>query len=175
MDQVFGAQIFIASIAPLLAHALVQAFRKRLGQSVRDRLRHDRVVVVVRGPESVNQCLQSDPARYREGSHGVAKPSLHGRNEIRKRTAGVDFVSGAFPVRLLPKKMQPVQNLTSSAVRVQLHIVAHRVGRKKSIRSARRQQLLRDDPVQQHIGFCENLARLLTLPLVRENPRVNAL
>ena len=125
----------------------------------------------MRGLELLHECFQSDAAGYGEGADGVGKPGIFGSNEIGERATG--FVTLA--IRLLAQKMQPVEDFASSTVRIQLQIVACRVGRKKSVDRARSQQLLRDDAIQEHIGFCENLPRLLALALVVKNSRVNAL
>ena len=90
------------------------------------RLRHDGVVVVVLGPEAVAQLLQADAAGHREGADVVAQPGLLGRNEIGQRPAGL----ASLPIRLLAQKVEALQRPSSRAIRVQLNIVAHRVGGK---------------------------------------------
>ena len=47
-----AGQIFALAVAPLVAHALVQALGERLGQAIGERFGHDRVVVVVLGSEA---------------------------------------------------------------------------------------------------------------------------
>ena len=71
--------------------------------------------------------------------------------------------------------MEPCQHLLSALIRIQLHIVARRIRCKKSVHGARPQQFLLHNPVQQRIAFCKNLPRLLALPLILKNPRINAL
>ena len=65
----------------------MQALGESFGQAIGDGLCHDRVVVVVLGPEPVAQLLQSDPARYRECTDMIGQPRFLGRNEVGKRSA----------------------------------------------------------------------------------------
>jgi hypothetical protein len=44
-------QVFPTTVTPFLPHLLVQSFGERLSQAIADGLRHDRVAVVVLGPE----------------------------------------------------------------------------------------------------------------------------
>jgi len=127
----------------------MQALRKRLGQPVGNRLRHDRVVVVVRRSELVAQFLQSKPARHRKCTDRIRQPRLLRRNKIRQAPARLI----PFAIRLLPQKMNLRECCLSAFIRVQLHIVARRVRRKKSINAPRSQQLLLHNPIQQRVPF----------------------
>ena len=60
VDQLLGREPFSSSVAPLLAHALVQAFGEGLGETVRERFGHDGVVVVVIGFELLDEFLEAD-------------------------------------------------------------------------------------------------------------------
>ena len=66
-------QIFVAAIAPLVAHALVQAFGEGFGEAVGEGLGHDGVVVVVLGAEAVAELLQADAAGDGEGADVVGQ------------------------------------------------------------------------------------------------------
>ena len=56
-DQILGGQFFKFAKTPFFANALVQEFRERFRQPVRQRLGHDGVVIVVVGLEFVHQFL----------------------------------------------------------------------------------------------------------------------
>src|SRR4051794_36011662 len=71
--------------------------------------------------------------------------------------------------------MKMPQHLRPAAVRVQLHIVANRTGRKQPVDPARRNQLLRDDAIQKLIALFEKLPRLCAVIFVVKNARIDAL
>ena len=66
LDEIRVAQTFITAVTPFASHPLVQAFGESFRQAIGEGLGHDRVVVVVLGPEPVAQFLQTDPAGYCE-------------------------------------------------------------------------------------------------------------
>ncbi len=56
-------ELFQFAKTPFVADALVQKFRERLGQPVRNRLGHDGVVIVVLRFEFLDDFLQADARR----------------------------------------------------------------------------------------------------------------
>src|SRR5579859_2479319 len=122
----------------------MQAFGKSFGQTVCDGLGHDRVVVVVFGPEAVAQLLEADAAGNRESSDIVGKPGLPGGDKVAERPAG--FVT--FPIRLLAQKVELPEHNSACSVRIQLNIIAHRVGGEEPVYAAGYDQVLLYDPVQ---------------------------
>src|SRR5262249_48241608 len=66
VNELFGAQMFIASVSPFAPYALMQVFSECFRQAIREGFGHDGVVIVVLGAESVAQFRQSDAAGYRE-------------------------------------------------------------------------------------------------------------
>src|SRR6185369_8679170 len=66
LDKIRVAQIFATTVTPFTPHSLVQAFGESFSQAIGQSLRHNRIVVVVLGPEPVAQFLQADPAGYCE-------------------------------------------------------------------------------------------------------------
>ena len=82
------AQTFSATVTPFVSHSLVQAFGEGFGQAIGDGLRHDRVVVVVLGPESVAQFLQTDSAGYCESADVIGQSGFFRRDEVGERPAG---------------------------------------------------------------------------------------
>ncbi len=75
-------QILAAAVTPLIPHSLMQAFGKSFSQAVGEGLRHDRVVIVVRGPEPVAQLFQADSARHRECPDVIGQPGIIWRDEV---------------------------------------------------------------------------------------------
>ena len=106
MDQLFAAQLLAAPVTPLISHPLVQAFGKSFRQPVCKGLCHDRVVIVVRGPELVAQLLQTNPAGDCEGANVIAQPGLLRRNEVGQRPAR--FLP--LPIGLLPQEANRVES-----------------------------------------------------------------
>src|SRR6202012_3546363 len=66
--QLLAAQVFITTVAPLLANPFMQAFGKGFRQAICDGLSHDRVVVIILSPEPVAELLQADSAGHGEGA-----------------------------------------------------------------------------------------------------------
>jgi hypothetical protein len=58
LDEICVAQAFFTTVTPFIPHSLVQAFGESFSQSICDGLRHDRVVVVVFGPEPSHSFLK---------------------------------------------------------------------------------------------------------------------
>ena len=87
LNQFCVAQILCTTVAPFAAHALVQALGESLRQAIGDSLRHDRVVVVVLGPESIAQLLQADPAGHRECTDMIGQSGFLGRDKVGERPA----------------------------------------------------------------------------------------
>ena len=77
-DEVVVGQRLVGRVAPELApHPLVQPLREGLGEAVRERLGHDRAVVVVGGLEPAHQRV--DP---------VARGDRERADEVRRRPTG---------------------------------------------------------------------------------------
>ena len=68
-DQIVGRQPFLLAVAPVPARLCVEAFSKRIGETVGQCLHHDRVVVVVILFEPPNELVGAD-ARRRQTSRG---------------------------------------------------------------------------------------------------------
>src|SRR5262249_25749579 len=121
--------------------------------------------------ELVAEFRQADPCRHGEGAEMISEVGLLGRNEVRERLAVVALVL----LGLLPKEVETLEHAGASAVRVKLDVVADGVRWKKSIDTARPNELLLDDHVQESVGFPEELSRLLSVFLVLEDPREHSL
>src|SRR5690606_25708755 len=61
LDEVLVGKVLAASVAPLLAHPLVEVFSERLGKTIRERLGHDGVVIVMSRLEFQHQLHQAVP------------------------------------------------------------------------------------------------------------------
>src|SRR5437660_11576451 len=70
-DQVFIAERLSPAVAPVLACLLVQVFGERLRQTIRQCLRHDRVVVVVLLLEPRAKRFEPDAAGVRKGAEMI--------------------------------------------------------------------------------------------------------
>src|SRR5579859_2531075 len=122
----------------------MQAFGKSFGQTVCDGLGHDRVVVVVFGPEAVAQLLEADAAGNRESSDIVGKPGLPGGDKVAERPARLV----TFPIRLLAEEVKALEHLFACGAGIQLDVIAHSVGGEEAVYAAGYDQVLLDDPVQ---------------------------
>ena len=80
-DQILLRQR-LARLVPLAAGVLVQVFRERLGQPVRERLHDDRAVVVLLTLEPRRQLVRADPGRDGEGADVVREACVRRRNKI---------------------------------------------------------------------------------------------
>ena len=68
LDQIFGVEIFGFAKAPFVADAFVQIFGEGLGQTIRQRLGHDGVVIVVVVFEFLDEFLEAMAAGDGEGA-----------------------------------------------------------------------------------------------------------
>src|SRR5206468_11770784 len=84
-DQVFGAERLPFAVAPLLARPLVQQLGEGLRQPVSQRLRHDRVVVVVLLLKTRADRFHTNAARDRERADVILEARGLRRDEIRQR------------------------------------------------------------------------------------------
>jgi len=84
-DELGVGERFAGNIAPQLrAHAIVEMLRERLGKPVRDRLQHDRAVVVVLRFHLLHARFDADAAGHGEGSYVIAHARILGRDEVRE-------------------------------------------------------------------------------------------
>src|SRR5262249_48392528 len=171
LDKLFVAQAFGATITPFVAHSLVQALGEGFREAVGDGFRHDGVVVVMLSSEPIAQLLQTDTAGYRKPTDVIAKPGLLRSDEVCQRAA---WLASLF-VRLLAKEMESVEHFRPAAICVQLHVIAHSIGWKKSIHAARFDQVLLNDEIEELIGFGVVWAGLCATVPVRKDARINAL
>ncbi len=74
--------MFVAAVAPFVAHALVEAFGEGFGETVGYCFGHDGVVVVVVGAEAVGQFLEADAAGDGEGADVVGQAGFFRRDEV---------------------------------------------------------------------------------------------
>ncbi len=70
-NQIFGREIFIFAITPLLADALMEEFGEGLRQAVREGFRHDGIVIVMVGLEFPDQFLESVAAGDGKGANVI--------------------------------------------------------------------------------------------------------
>ena len=65
----------------------MQALGESLSQAIGEGLRHDRVVVVVLGPEPVAQFFQADSAGYGERADMIVQTGFLRRDEVGEGSA----------------------------------------------------------------------------------------
>src|SRR5438067_1650655 len=80
-DQLVDVQILVLPISPFVTYPLVQTLRKRFRQPVGERLRHDRVVIVVIGAESGGQLIHAVTRRDYKRSEVIREARFLGGNE----------------------------------------------------------------------------------------------
>src|SRR3954468_1189386 len=84
-DQIVVPQGFVLAIAPIFPRLCVEVFRKRFGEPIRERLHHDRVVVVVIPFEFPHQIVGTKASRDREHSEIIRNATLARSDEVRQR------------------------------------------------------------------------------------------
>ena len=89
----------------------------------------------------------------------IGQAGLLGRDEVGERAAGL----AAFLVGLLAQEVEALEDCCAGFIGVEFDVVADGVGGEEAIDAARGEQLLRDDLIEQRVGFGEELARLLAL------------
>ena len=149
----------------------MQTFGERLGEPVGQRFGHDRVVVVVLGPEALTDLVQADARRDGEGADMVAQARLGGRDEVGQRTARMIRA----PIHLLTQEMQGREDGGAVGARVGLDVVADRVRGEEAVNAPGLQQPLLDDAIEQRIPLVEDLLRLRAVLFVFQNLRIDAL
>src|SRR4051794_24008079 len=84
-DQVVVRQALLVAIAPILTSLRVEVFRERLGESIGQRLHHDRVVVVVIAFEAPREIVGTEAGRHREHSEIIRNTALAWSDEVGQR------------------------------------------------------------------------------------------
>ena len=108
--EVFVVQRFVGRIAPeLLAHALVQAFGERFGQTIGERLEQDRRVIVVLALEFLQACVSMPMPAV------TAKPPIQSRDAGCFRRDEIGEAEIGPPGRLVDLLAQEVQRGDASA------------------------------------------------------------
>ena len=79
-DQLIVRELFIRRV-PGAAHIAMDFFCKRFGQTIGERFRHDRVVIVVIALEMRDELVDADACRHRERADVIEI----GRDEIGER------------------------------------------------------------------------------------------
>src|SRR5437763_1102298 len=141
-DEVFGREPR-ALLVPGTARDLVEVLRERLREAVRERLGHDRLVVVVLGFEAGGELVGADPGGDRERTEVVAFGSeVIGKAAVRPRVAVVG---------LLAEEAEPCVGGDD--------VVAAGRSRPETEDAAGAQELLVDDPVEQPLRVVIELRR----------------
>src|SRR6476661_4212508 len=100
-DQIFVSQLLQPAVSPLLPDSFVEVFGERLGQTVCQRLGHDRIVIVVILIEPTAKLVQSQPCRDGKSPDMVRSSRRLRRNVIGQRQIGLALWFSS----LLPQRM----------------------------------------------------------------------
>jgi hypothetical protein len=85
VHEVIAGEALVRAVAPVLARACVQVFRKRFGEPIGERLHHDGVIVVVIGFVPPHELVRAESSGYRKGAKVIDDPALGRRNEVGQR------------------------------------------------------------------------------------------
>src|SRR5262249_3668398 len=129
LDQILGLQIFIPTVAPLLARALVQQFGEGFGQAVRQRLGHNRVVIVQVTLESGAELFEADARGDGEAADVIDPPALLRSDEVSQRL----IVLAGTLFDLLSQRVEDGQNARTIFIGVDLNVVADRIRRPEAV------------------------------------------
>ena len=88
-DQSVVVEILFRAVAPILARASVEEFGEGFGETIRERLYHDRVVVVVILLEARGELVGFDAAGHGERADVVGHAGLVRRYKISERAVGL--------------------------------------------------------------------------------------
>src|SRR4051812_31145715 len=140
----------------------MQALGESLSQPVRQRLSHDRVVVVVVGAVRLTELFQSDPACHCKRAYMITQSCFPWRNKIGE--AATWLVS--FFICLLPKKMKSFAHSVAIFVGIQLNVISCRVCGEDPVHASRCDQPLLNNHIEKSIAFFKYLSCLGTMFLI---------
>ena len=143
-------------VGPFLARLLVQQLGECLRQPVRQRLGHDRVVVVVVLLEFLADRFQADAARHGKGTDIIWNTGCLRRDEI-----GQSLIELPRRLRrLIAKRVKHRQIFRARFVHIDFDVVSDTVGREEAVDATRSEQLAADDLVQQCLRVVEQFLGL---------------
>ncbi len=155
LQQVVVAQLFAGAVPPLAPDAGVQELRERLGQAVRQRLHHDRVVVVVRGGVAGGQFVGAQAGRDSEGPEVVGRAVAGRRHEVGQRQQRPALLDDL----LLAQHREPRDLGPALPIRPEDDVVAVAAGRPEAVHAPRAQRPFLDERPQHAPGVVVQLAR----------------
>jgi len=172
LQDVVEIEVLAASVAPLVAHPLVQHLSVGLGEPVGQHARHDRAVVVVLGLETLDDVFESEARRDGKPADPVRDAGIDRGDpvreaEVRRRAAAL--------LALLTHQVKAAVLGAARLVGVEHDVVA--VGRRgeEPVGAMRLERPFLDDGLQQRLRVLEELARLLAIVGVLEDLRIRAL
>ena len=132
----------------------MQPLGEGFGQPVGQGLGENARVVVVIALERGAHRVEAVPCRHREGAHPVGLMAVLGSHVIGQRQVGAPRPL----LELLPQPAQHRAHLRAILTRVDLDVVADRVGGEEADHRARLHQPLGDDALEQRLRVREQLA-----------------
>ena len=82
LNELAAGELLRLAVPPVVARLLVQALREGLGETIRQSLGHDCVVVIERSAEALAQLFEPYPCGHSKCANEVAQPRLLRRDEV---------------------------------------------------------------------------------------------
>ncbi len=148
----------------------MQVLRKGFGEAIRERLHHNRRVVVIGAPEALRDLVFAHSGRHDEATQVVGDAARPWCDEIGQRHIGAALATG----ELLAKRVQRRDRLVARLVGVDLDIVALGIGGPEADDAAGRKPVFADDAVEHRRSIIEQRPRGSPVFVVVEDRRIFA-
>ncbi len=150
-------------------------FGERFGQTVGERLEHDRAVVVEVGQELLLLHVDAETGRHREHADVIGNARVFRRNEIGERAVRPHHAIDDGPHALLTQIVPSHRHPRARFVRVDLDVVvADGVRGQQRNHAARRQPAALDQSREHRLGIREHAPRRFADDLIVENRGIGA-
>ena len=153
-NQIIDGQGFLFAISPFSADPLVQILGEGFRQSIRQRLGHDGIVLIVILLEFLRQLLRAMARGDSKSADGIHQPAGSGSNEISERHLRL----ASLALLLLAQCVKPGQFLNAGRVRVKDNIIAVAAGRIEAINRLGFEKFLFDNFSEQISSVGEQFA-----------------
>ena len=149
----------------------MHALGEGLSQPVAQRLDHDRRIIVVLGFKRLGPLLHFIPSRHGKAAEIVSKPSFLRCDEISEGEIGA---VPALALHLLAQGMNGTQHARAPVIRIELDVIAHRIGRPEPDDRARLEPAFAHDPLQHGLRIVEQARRRLAHNVIIQDLRILA-
>ena len=169
-DQILAAQILVRAVAPVSASARVEALGERLSQSIRQRLHHDGGIVVVVSLVLLDQRVDADAGGHSKGAKVIDDAAVLWSDEVGERAVrppvGDDLL---LSQHVEPQQLLPLGSPPRDGRPVHDDVVAVAVGGPEPVDAPGRDELLRDDSLQQRGRVFVEVPRSLAISWMIED------